>query len=233
MISTLRSRLIRVVGMICDVSAIGADTAVGASVPSRPATAAVPDFGAIDAYVEAQRVGARAIWHGGDMFAFQSFMVLQPDTGRGVVLLSNEAIIAATGAFEEVTWNLLRMLDRRALTNTHANDSAWAHGLLAGGLALQLLGMLRGMRNVSRWRREPRLRPARWPIIAARCVLPSAVNLVWGSAVFIGVPLAFAPLRVPTFIPDIGIALLLSGAVALLWGVVRAVLMLRVMRPAL
>ena len=59
MISTLRSRLIRVVGMICAVSAIGADTALGASVPSRPATAAVPDFGASDAYVEAQRGALR------------------------------------------------------------------------------------------------------------------------------------------------------------------------------
>jgi CubicO group peptidase (beta-lactamase class C family) len=174
--------------------------------------------------------GERAVWHEGDTFGYQSFMVLLTDARWGVAVLSNVNDIPATAQFEEFAFNIVRMLIGRPPQAQHSRDANLTYALLAAILVLQLLGMARTIALLRRWRRDPSTRPG-GPRAALRALAPSLLNLLWAGVVLVWLPSALAPLQVLLLAaPDVGYLLVGSGVAALLWAAIRAALVYRVVR---
>ena len=172
--------------------------------------------------------GMPAVWHGGDTFGYQSFMVLLPDAGWGAVMLANMNDIPSNARFAEILTGALDLATGRPPKSDHVNDSAIVHAIVFAIVALQAFGMARTARLLALWRREPARRPRGAAPIIGRVVLPSLTNALWGGSILIGVPTAFGPLDIVMLgAPGIGHLLLASGAVALGWAALRPWLALR------
>jgi CubicO group peptidase (beta-lactamase class C family) len=172
-----------------------------------------------------------AIWHAGDTFSFKSTMVVLTDERWGVVVLANRNDIPANQRVDELTFDVARLLTGRPARAEHANDSRWVHGVFVGGFLLQLLGMTRTWWLTRRWRAEPARRPRGGSAWALRVVLPATTNLLWGLLVLAWVPVVAAPLDVLWMaVPDVGRLLIASGAIALVWSIVRTLLASRALR---
>jgi CubicO group peptidase (beta-lactamase class C family) len=174
--------------------------------------------------------GVKAVWHGGDTFAYQSFMMLLPDDGWGIALLSNLSNIPANQRFQEVAMNVARLLTGRPPQSEHVHTSDWTHAVFVGAFLLQLLGITRTVQLVRRWRAIPASRPSARIWRFMRVAVPATTNLAFGLFVLVGIPALFAPLSVLTWaVPDIGHLLVLGGGIALIWSVARTILVYRVL----
>jgi hypothetical protein len=174
-----------------------------------------------------------AIWHDGDTFSFHSFMVLVPETGWGVVLLSNANNIPATARFQEIAPGVINLLAGRQPLVEHINDSLIIHSVVFGLVAIQMMGMIRSVLLFRRWRDQPQRRPHGWLGRAWHIALPFVLNSLWALLILVGLPRLFAPLTALMLgIPDLGYLLVLSGLVALGWAILRTVLLYRTLRQS-
>jgi CubicO group peptidase (beta-lactamase class C family) len=172
--------------------------------------------------------GMPAVWHGGDTFGYQSFMVLLPDVGWGAVMLANMNDIPSNARFAEILTGALDLATGRPPRTEHVSDAAMVHAVVFAIVALQILGMARTARLFALWRREPTRRPRGPASLIGRVALPSLTNALWGGLVLIAIPLTFAPLAVATLgMPGLAHLLIASGAVALGWAALRPWLALR------
>ena len=172
--------------------------------------------------------GMPAVWHGGDTFGYQSFMVLLPDAGWGAAMLANMSDIPSNARFAEILTGALDLATGRPPKVEHANDSTMVYAAVFAIVALQVLGMLRTTRLLALWRRNEARRPRGAAAVFTRLALPLLTNVLWGGFVLIAIPAAFAPLAVVTLgMPGIGHLLLASGAVALVWAPLRLWLSVR------
>lgn len=99
-------------------------------------------------------------------------------------------------------------------------------------VALQGAGMGRTVLLLRRWRGQPERRPQTQAQRALRLGLPLLLNLAWGVAVLLGAPaLIGLPFGFGLYLaPDLFAALLVSGEVAIVWAVVRSVLIWQIVR---
>jgi hypothetical protein len=99
-------------------------------------------------------------------------------------------------------------------------------------VAVQAAGMARTMILLRRWRNQPKLHPQGRTATALHVRLPLLLNLGWGLFALVVVPVFFgASLSFLLYlVPDFSATLLASGAVALIWAVVRTLLMLALLR---
>jgi hypothetical protein len=97
--------------------------------------------------------------------------------------------------------------------------------LVAVVSVLQVLGMVRSVVLLRRWRTQPHRRPRRRWVMALRVGVPLVLNVGWGLFMLIGYPQILYPLT-PTLllVPDLGYLVVVSGVVALSWGILRTVL---------
>ena len=103
---------------------------------------------------------------------------------------------------------------------------------VAAVLAIQMLGITWSAMLLRRWHRDPARRPRGWFRVAIRVVPSFLASLLWALIAIFAVPFpAGAPLlALPMFVPDLGYPLLLSIGIALIWGLLRPVLILGVLR---
>jgi CubicO group peptidase (beta-lactamase class C family) len=175
--------------------------------------------------------GMPAVWHGGDTFGYQSYMILLTDAHWGAVMLANMNDISANGRFAEIAAGVLDLLVGLPPKRDHVHDSTVVHAIVFLIVAIQALGITRSSRLIGRWQREPDRRPRGSVAYALRIGLPSLVNLAWGALMIVVIPLTFAPLEIGLFgMPGLVHLLIASGAVALVWSALRAVLVLRAAR---
>jgi len=181
-------------------------------------------------WIEGTRFDRMAVWHGGDTFSYQTFMVLLPAEGWGVVLLANVNNVPAALRFESIAWGVLgRLLDVPA-PREHVHDSLVVHGVVMGIVLLQLLGLMRTATLLPRWRRAPQVRPSP-QMKAVRIGAPFLVNAAWSLLVLAGIPRAFGPLHaLVTAVPDLGWVLVASASFAGVWAIVRAMLAFSALR---
>jgi ABC-type amino acid transport system permease subunit len=97
--------------------------------------------------------------------------------------------------------------------------------VVAIGTVVMLLGMVRTVVLLRRWRTRPESRP-RGPVATAlRVGLPFVANAAWGLTLLFVFPQLAYPLA-PTMliVPDLGYLVVASGVTALTWSIVRTVL---------
>jgi CubicO group peptidase (beta-lactamase class C family) len=173
--------------------------------------------------------GVRVLQHSGNTNNYRSEMWLLPESGWGFVLLLNadnqfqRRSVVATG--EGVTALLLGQEAQPVDLNPMG---LLLYGIILSIAGLELLGIARGVRTVRRWQR----------VVPERAVWRQVVLPLMGHAL---VTLLFLVL-IPTLLlggslsmtmltaPDLGTTLLMAGALALGWGLLRTILALHLLR---
>ena len=168
--------------------------------------------------------GIPAIHHQGETFNFHANAVLVPGSRTGVIVLMNAEnsvdlfLNGRMGTISEGVTSLLEGRDPAPAPSGRATFVLYA--LLFGVVALQLRGIVRWVTalrrgHVPRGRLRPRLRIG----------LALAMSLGWAALVLALVPkqLGLSLFVAAQGLPDLAYVLLLSGLVALCWGIVRTI----------
>jgi CubicO group peptidase (beta-lactamase class C family) len=183
-------------------------------------------------YVERPN-GVSLLWHPGNAPNFHADLMLAPQDGWGVVVLANGHNSLAPDRETGIARGVLGLLVGRPLTtppDTNANQILFF--VLLGVGVLQVLGIARSIVLLRRWRVQPARRPRGLIMVTGRIVVPLVVSLAWALVCLVGLPLLLAgSLSVLLLtIPDLAVLLVGSGAVALTWGMCRAILAVRALR---
>jgi CubicO group peptidase (beta-lactamase class C family) len=170
---------------------------------------------------------------------FFSLMSLLPERRLGLVMLmnANKGLGSPLGdqRLLGLPYNVAEMLLGQQPTVLPADPKPTVlYAVLLLAVGVQTAGMARTALRLFRWKRRPEQQPQVWHALALWLWLPLALNLGWGLFALLGVPALFGvSLSLLGYLaPDFGLLLLESGATALLWGVVRTVLMWRLFRTA-
>ena len=179
--------------------------------------------------------GAPVIWQGGDGTNFHSNMMLAPDGQWGVVLLENAQNNMDGGyRMHQTAFGVISLLMGRqppAVESDHFLQLILL--VLVGVTALVAIGMIRSIVVLRRWRTQPGRRPRNRRGIVWHVVLPLMLHLALGLLFLFGLPqvLFHSSLSaILLFVPDFGYTLLVSGLVALGWGIIRTVLAFQSLR---
>lgn len=174
--------------------------------------------------------GAPVIWHGGDGMNFHSTMILAPEGQWGVVLLENAQNVKDGGdRMHQTAFGVLSLLAGRQPSTAEPNNMLQLILLvLVGIIALMLIGMIRSIVVLRRWRTQPGRRPHGRRGIVWHVVLPLVQHLALALLFLVGLPQVLFQTslssRVFLWLPDYGYTLLVGGLLALGWGILRTVL---------
>jgi CubicO group peptidase (beta-lactamase class C family) len=171
--------------------------------------------------------GIPAIHHQGETFNFHSNMILLPDSRWGVVVLINGEnsmdLMFGTARIASIANGVTSLLAGQQPPTPPANTSVWVvYGILVGLIVAQVGGIIWSARKLQSGRlTEASVRLGR------NIVLPLMLNLLWALITVVVLPkIMFGlPLMIlATGLPDLGYTLLLSGLIALAWGILRTAL---------
>jgi EmrB/QacA subfamily drug resistance transporter len=169
--------------------------------------------------------GIPAIHHQGETFTFHANAVLVPQSRRGVVVLmnaENSLDLFLSGRMGTISEGVTSLLEGREPSPPPSNLPVFlVYAALFGVIVFQL-------RRITVWvaalrhGRVPRSR-LRWTRVRIGLLL--ALNLAWAVLTLVLVPkqLGLPLLVVAQGLPDLAYLLLLSGAIALGWGIVRSI----------
>jgi CubicO group peptidase (beta-lactamase class C family) len=183
--------------------------------------------------------GVPTVSKGGDNGDFKTLMILIPERRLGLVVLMNtnkrfdsylgdaRLPLIPVGVAE-------LLLGQPATVFPASRTSTLLYAALLVAVAVQVAGMARTALLLRRWRGRPEQRPQGWLTVVVRIGLPLFSNACWGLFALLGVPALFGvPLSFIRYMaPDFGATLLVSGAVALGWGIVRTAALLWMRRAA-
>jgi hypothetical protein len=163
-------------------------------------------------------------------------MILLPERRLGLVVLmnANKGLDSSLGdqRLLRLPYNVAELLLDQQPTVVPADPKPkLLYAVLFLCIIVQVAGMARTGRLLRSWRDQPGLRPQGRTALVTRLGLPLLCNLGWGVFALMGVPKLFgAPLSYLIYAaPDFGYILLASGVVALAWGVVRTLLVWRLL----
>jgi CubicO group peptidase (beta-lactamase class C family) len=171
--------------------------------------------------------GIPAIHHQGETFNFHANMILLPDSQMGIVVLINGEnsmdMLFGTGRIASIANGVTSLLAGQQPPTPPANTSVWViYGMLIGLIIIQVAGVIWSARKLQGGRpTEGRVRVGR------QIVLPLIVNLFWALIALVVLPkMMFGlPLMIlATGLPDLGYTLLISGSIALGWGILKTAL---------
>jgi CubicO group peptidase (beta-lactamase class C family) len=179
------------------------------------------------------------IGKGGTSVNFNAMMLLLPERRLGLVVLmnANKGLDSALGdqRLSRLPYNVAEMLLGQQPTVFPADPKPpLLYAILFLAVIVQAGGMARTLRLLRGWRNQPVVRPNGRTALVRRLGLPLLCNLGWSLFALLGVPTLFGmPLSHITYAaPDFGYTLLVSGAIALGWGIARTALMWWVLRTA-
>ena len=173
--------------------------------------------------------GVPVIQHDGTNSNFYADMVLEPEGRWGVVILANfNSFNLNGGRLQGLSSGVISLLHGQSPPDVpmpHHPILASATLLVAVVSVLQVLGIVRSVVLLRHWRTQPNRRPRRRWVVALRVGVPLVLNVGWGLFMLIGFPHLLYPLS-PTLliVPDLGYLVVVSGVVALSWGILRTVL---------
>jgi CubicO group peptidase (beta-lactamase class C family) len=173
--------------------------------------------------------GAPAIWHGGDGMNFHSTMILAPEGQWGVVLLENaQNVLDGGDRMHQTAFGVISLLAGRQPPAAESNNVFQLILLvIVGSIAMMVIGMIRSIVALRRWRTQPGRRPQGRRGIVWHVVLPLVLQLALALLFLIGLPQVLFQSPLPLFflwLPDYGYTLLIGGLVAVGWGILRMVL---------
>jgi CubicO group peptidase (beta-lactamase class C family) len=177
--------------------------------------------------------GVRLVSHSGVAPHFHADLVLVPEGRWGIALLTNADNRLHPAAVAGLATGVAGLLVGKELSPPLPATDFYPT-LLSIILAIsvfQLIGIVWSIVTLRHWRAHPDRRPRDWRRLWH--ILPSlGLNLLWGLVSLVGLPLF---LRWPLDgllleVPDFGTLLVLSGTLALVWGLVRAALLVRMLR---
>jgi CubicO group peptidase (beta-lactamase class C family) len=182
-------------------------------------------------YVERPN-GVSLLWHPGNAPNFHADIMLAPKDRWGVVVLANGNNWLSPDRETAIARGVLGLLVGRQLTTASvAGSNQVFFFVLLGVAVLQLLGIGRSIVLLRRWRTRPARRPRGLVRVTGRIVVPLVVGLAWALVCLVGLPLLLGSLAVVLLVsPDLGWVLVVSGVVAVAWGVTRAILAVRTLR---
>jgi CubicO group peptidase (beta-lactamase class C family) len=166
--------------------------------------------------------GIPAVFHQGETFNYHANIVLMPGSREGVVVLmnaENSVDLFLRGRMGTVAEGVASLLEGKEPPSPPSNLGIFVvYAALFGLIVLQVAGMIRSA-AVLRSRRIPTSRFG-WK---SRTGLALALSLAWASLVLVLLPKQFGLplLTLAQGLPDLAYVLLLSGILALGWGVVR------------
>jgi CubicO group peptidase (beta-lactamase class C family) len=175
--------------------------------------------------------GVATVWHNGAGEGFQSHMILVPEGRWGIVVLVNGIDLLNFEHIDGIAGGVMSLLvgRPRPLVPFEVFGAIFL-GLLVVGV-LQVIGLVRSVVLLRRWRAEPARRPRSVVGVVGRVGLPLLLNLAW-----VGLLLRFFVEGLTVehvlllMLSDLGWMGLVSGVVALGWGILRAVLAFLVLR---
>jgi hypothetical protein len=169
---------------------------------------------------------------------FNTMMLLIPERRLGLVVLmnANKGFDSALGdeRLPMLPYNIAELLLGQPPTVFPASRTfSLLYAIVFLAVAMQAAGMARTV-LLRRWRVQPEVRPQGRSALVTRLGLPLLCNLGWGLFALLGVPKLFGmPLsHIIYAAPDFGYTLLVSGAIALGWGIARTALVWWVLRTA-
>jgi CubicO group peptidase (beta-lactamase class C family) len=176
--------------------------------------------------------GVATVSHDGSMFSFHANLVLIPEGHWGIMLLENAESIPDEQRLQGIAAGVTNLLIGRQPPPAASN---WfllmLYTAILGIMVVQVLGMLRSVTLLRRWRARPAEQPRSWLGIGWHVVLPLVFNLSWALLILIGLPRVFGPLPVLVLgMPDLGPLLVGSSVVALGWAIVRTALAFNMLR---
>jgi CubicO group peptidase (beta-lactamase class C family) len=176
--------------------------------------------------------GATAIYKGGDNADFKTQMIFFPERRLGLVVLmnANRLFDSSLGDIRlpMIAYNAAELLVGQPPTAFPAGRTpTLLYGALLLAVVVQAAGIARTAILLRRWRDRSEQRPQSRIAVALRLGLPLFAGVGWGLFTLLGVPRLFgAPLSHLIYIaPDFGATLLASGSLALVWSIVRTLLM--------
>jgi len=166
--------------------------------------------------------GIPAVFHQGETFNYHANIVLIPESHQGVVVLmnaENSLDLFLRGRMGSVSEGVASLLEGQEPPSPPSNIGIFiVYAALFGLIVLQVGGMIRSAAALRR-RRVPTGRFG-WK---SRTALALALNLAWALLVLVLLPKQFGVplLTLAQGLPDLAYVLLVSGVVALGWGILR------------
>jgi CubicO group peptidase (beta-lactamase class C family) len=170
--------------------------------------------------------GIPAVHHQGETFNFHSNMILLPERQWGIVVLINGEnsmdLLFGTARIADISNGVASLLAGKTPPTPPANTSVWViYGILIGLIVIQISGIIWSARRLQSGRlRGDRVRVGR------HILLPLVLNLAWALMTLVLLPKLIFGLPLMIFasgLPDLGYTLLVSGLIALGWGILRTV----------
>jgi CubicO group peptidase (beta-lactamase class C family) len=167
--------------------------------------------------------GIPAVFHQGETFTYHANVVLVPRSRQGVIVLmnaENSLDLFTRGRMGTVAEGVVSLLQGQEPPSPPSRLPIFvAYALLLAVIAVQLGGMIRSVAALRRGR-APRRRLGPWWHLGGSLL----VNLGWTVLILVLVPQRLLGLPLPVLaqgLPDFAYVLLVSGLVALAWGIVR------------
>jgi len=185
-------------------------------------------------WIEGKLDGVPVVSHNGDTGDFHATIILVPKSKWGVVALMNGSNDLRQGSLDTPAQGVVAQLlgVEAPLSPGPFQDPAVIAVLviLAVGM-LQVFGIVRSVVLVRRWRAVQERRPHGVVGVGLRVGLPLVLNLLWAVTLLVVLPRFFSLPLQTLMVLDFGLVVLLSGGLALVWGVVlRPILALLALR---
>jgi len=180
-----------------------------------------------------ERNGVTTVEHAGDGVNFHANVVLAPERGLGIVLLEN----AQNGMKPEPMNGIARgvlslLLGAQPATVESGGLKLMVYYAVLVLAVIQVFGIVWSIRQIRRWRAQPEERPRGRRGMVWHVVVPLVLNLAHGFVFLVGLPAMFGTslAYLCLYVPDFGYTLIVSGTLALVWGIVRTVLVWQLLR---
>lgn len=182
--------------------------------------------------------GIPTISHDGSGFDSHANVLLIPDRQWGVVVMENgenspDEFFGSRRMSGIANGVAGMLIGQEPAAPTSSSRSLWVvYGVVLGILVIQVVGMVRSVWTIRRWRADPQRRPTGALRIGLRVGLPLLVSWTWVLIVLVGLPrMIRAPLpAVLMGLPDLGYPLVASAILAFGWGLVRVIWAIRTLR---
>jgi CubicO group peptidase (beta-lactamase class C family) len=191
-----------------------------------------PDVSYAMGWIDGEMDGVPIVWHNGDTGDFHATMILVPEREWGMVVLMNGS--NGQGNLDTTANGVVARLlgvEPPPSPGPFQNPIMISFLVILAAGVLQISGIVRSVVLARRWRAKGARRPHGVVGVGLRVGLPLVLNLLWAVILLVVLPPVFSlPLQTLMF-QDLGLTMLLSGGLALIWGVVlRPVLVLLALR---